>query len=454
MIQQKRLISVTITIICLTTIFSCSTTLGIVTDERGEATIDNIVCTKAGYLIVIYHRDYWSMDIMLDSGPYVRVFKVSEEGSIAEKFSSISVPFSSSINSLGLVQEDNDALRLIGWDGGKLTELWWFKDNQSLEIHNPGTSFTYPYYQCAYVLFPRQVRYTQQVQNYTLIGWSECKDEPVVIVTDGSTTDLINLQNISKGIYYQANAVFIADNSSEAYYAHLISGTNDILIRHLSSNMTLLNETKFTISGTPFTVYGITYFDTLLGLNGDPYVGIRILDPNHETTSDTYQHTFELVNLKKNTSFVLSIPAKDNNYDWNGLVDESGSFHGFFYTDNDGNFIRYVRVNSTGNIELDTTFNPGEKRKTRLDNAPSGGLDGEKIMTFWGDNYIIGAENSGIFLFELSTGTVVISNTEIISFISYRTGMNGAFLFVLVTIVIITIWGRKRFSLVIIKRNM
>ncbi|MHA2245343.1 MAG: hypothetical protein ACXADY_10290 [Candidatus Hodarchaeales archaeon] len=108
MIQQKGLISVTITIICLTTIFSCSTTLGIVT-EQGEASIDNLVCTKEGDIIVIFHRDFRSMDVMLDSGPYVRVLRLSEDHSFDEKFRAMSVPFSS----WGLVQEDNKVLRLI-----------------------------------------------------------------------------------------------------------------------------------------------------------------------------------------------------------------------------------------------------------------------------------------------------------------------------------------------------
>lgn len=457
MILKNGLISAMIMIICLTTIFYCSSTAGIVTDEKGEAIIDSLVCTKEGDLLIIYHREYMPTDIMEDSGPYVRVIRVSKDGAFQNINDSDvllnSFPYSSwGISFWGLVQEDDNALRLVGWNRGELTEVTWEKDNKSLEINNRGTSFTYPHWLCSNVYFPRQARYTQKLQNYTLIGWSECENEPVVIVTDGTTTDLINLQNMSQGVNYQAYAAFMADNSSEAYYAHLISGTNDILIRHLSSNMTILNETRFTIRGTPSSMHHytgrvaeITYFNTLLGLNGDPYVGIRILDPNYETPLDTYQHTFELVNLKKNASFVMSIPAKDNSYDWNGLVDDSGTFHGLFYTDTEDNYIRYVRVTSDGNIDFDTTFTPGKKRTNRHDFSGNEPLTGEKIITFWGEDYIIGAENSGIFLFELASGTMVNFEPEIISFISYEQyGMEGEGLYGLAAIVIITFWWRKK----------
>lgn len=451
MIQQKGLISVTITIICLTTIFSCPTTLGIVTDEKGEATIDNLVCTKEGDIIVIYHREYMPADVWQESGPYVRVHRVSEDDTFQTIIESDQIDYCPEF--WGLIQEDNTTLRLIGWDNGELTELCWFKDNHSIEPHNLGTSFPYSHFSCAAVYFPRQHQYIQKVQNYNLIGWSNCMGEPIVIATDGSTTDLIHPQNISQEVYFQANAAFIADNSSEVYYAHFISRTYDLLIRHLSSNMTILNETRFTLSGTPSD--NISCLDTLLGLNGEPYVGVRILDPNWETPLDTYQHTFELVNLKKNTSFVLSIPVKENIYDWNGLVDESGTFYGFFDSNTDDNFIRYVRVTSDGNIELDTTFTPGE----------NGGVN---IITFWGENYIIGEKNNGIFLFELSTGTVVISNTEILPFIPYYDQYKMAyvyyfifflyifliFLFVLVIIVIIRFWRRKISGVEVPEGNM
>ncbi|MFX0209384.1 MAG: hypothetical protein ACFFDT_25595, partial [Candidatus Hodarchaeota archaeon] len=73
----------------------------------------------------------------------------------------------------------------------------------------------------------------------------------------------------------------------------------------------------------------------------------------------------------------------------------------------------------------------------------------------WGEDYIIGAEISGIFLFELSTGIVVNSNSEVISFISYRFGNPEAPLlffgviiyllpFIFVIIVIIMFWRRKK----------
>ncbi|MFX0207660.1 MAG: hypothetical protein ACFFDT_16855 [Candidatus Hodarchaeota archaeon] len=418
MIKQKGIISVTITFICLTSIFFCSTTLVIAADEKGEAFIDNLVCTKEGDIIIIYHRRYWPSDISEESGPHVRVLRVSEENTFQTIASGMSAPFSS----WGLVQEDNNAFRLIGWDGA---EWWWFKDNHSSKTY-PGVSHP----GCGNVLFPRQVRHTQKLQEYTLMGW--CENEPRVIVTNGTTTDF---QNMTQGVNFTVNAAFIAINSSEAYYSHVISGTSDLLIRHLTSNMTILNEITFTISGTPFR--NISCSDALLGLNGDPYVGVRILDPNWETPLDTYQHTFELVNLKKNGSFVLSIPTKTNYYNWNGLVDESGIFHGFFPTEKDG--VRYVRVTSDGNIEVDFTFT-------------SGGIN---TITFWGSNHIIGEVNNKLFLLELSTATVIISNTEVVPFISYYVGMSFIYyfifflyiffisLFVFVIIIIIRFWLRR-----------
>ncbi|MFX1507125.1 MAG: hypothetical protein ACFFDC_13680 [Promethearchaeota archaeon] len=418
MIKQKGIISVTITVICLTSIFVCSATMGIAADEKGEAFIDNLVCTKEGDIIIIYHRRYWPSDIMEESGPHVRVLRVSEENTFQTIVSGMSAPFSS----WGLVQEDNNAFRLIGWDGA---EWWWFKDNHSSETY-PGVSQP----GCDNVLFPRQVRHTQKIQEYTLMGW--CENEPRVIVTNGTTTDF---QNMTQGVNFTSSAAFLAVNSSEAYYSHFISGTSDLLIRHLSSNMTILNEITFTLNGTPFR--NISCSDALLGLNGDPYVGVRILDPNWETPLDTYQHTFELVNLKKNGSFVLSIPTKTNYYNWNGLVDESGIFHGFFSTDKDG--VRYVQVTSDGNIEVDFTFTSGDIN----------------TITFWGSNHIIGEVNNKLFLLELSTATVIISNTEVVPFISYYVGMSFIYyfifflylfffsLFVLVIIVIIRFWLRR-----------
>ena len=130
MILKNGFFTVIIVIICLLSIFSCSPATGKVTDEKGEAIIDSLVCTKEGDLLIFYHREYLPYDVWENSGPYVRVLRVSKDGDFQNIIDSdvllYSFPYSFwGINFWGLVQEDDNALRLVGWDRGELTEVTW-----------------------------------------------------------------------------------------------------------------------------------------------------------------------------------------------------------------------------------------------------------------------------------------------------------------------------------------
>ena len=328
--NRKSVVLIILLLILITTTLQDNSVLTIdPVKEDGRARFNRVIVTDTGLCLIFYHRQVTQLHTHIDqkNGPYVKAVYITPLGEIINPSPSINLSLNTDVAfdimyndylDVHEVQEEGDTLRLIGYNGGTLYEIWYFKNNGSIFVKDKSILLEWWGYESFH-----QWLYENQITNYTLVGlqWPGRENESLQMVkvdfcgvekifiprTFGSTNPNLRL-------YDGNNSFFLF--YYEGYYGRLII------------NRLFLNGTISSYFVEDLVPTDRRWGSLFRSKDGTLYLGIESLDPYWEDYSrKQYNHTFYLVNLASKQIFSHSFTSQDSSYSWDVLIDSEGCYH-------------------------------------------------------------------------------------------------------------------------------
>jgi hypothetical protein len=403
-------------------------TMELVDEEIGFPIPVDMVCSEAGYCMIFYYRSYYNdTHVGLSSGLLVKVVKLSTTNEIQTLADSTPIPYEHAEYTgigypdlqLGLIQEDENTLRAIGWLEGQLIDCWWFNDNQTLNIHVKKGLYDYHYdtFDSNDMLFPRQYARMTEIEPYNLTGLIDSYTAITYnFLTTNGTTATLTPVSADKIDFW---TTFVIDNESNVYVAEAEGNPNStssiIEIRKGNLNGTWGASTKINLDVS--IMYPLHNWHGLLGLDGVPYAGIDVVDPQFtDIQRDEYIHHFVWINLQTGSHVTIPYRTPGMDFpDWDARVDEKGHLHLVYsisYSANAEKKAQYLQVHPNGTIAVSADLKYGSEH---LD------IRGVSSIDFTGTKHLVTTldQNDDVWLLivDTETGAVVNLDKAVIPFI-------------------------------------
>ncbi|MFW9780375.1 MAG: hypothetical protein ACFFE8_16150 [Candidatus Heimdallarchaeota archaeon] len=329
-------------------------------DDEGVRSIFRVILTKEGDCLVFYTVPTKNNPNIVKS--YVRVLRLFLDGSssyITPRYdcppigsASYATPRDgySGPDNVGLIQEDENSLRVISWYNGSLYEIWYDKKEETLDVIDKGHFFDIGVCSFAYS------RYEWGINEYFVIGNYNDYKTPYdldLVLADMNSVEIKTYAlpydyTYVYSLYDTRGYVFWQVSNSLGYYPYRFRNkSNEIIIQEVRIDGGELNEVK------SFKIPFKDHFWFLIE-NQTPYLIMQPFYYINETNTEQY-----LVNLQENQEVVLQFSAYPN---WHAypprvIIGDEGIIHAFVVYDventahMDAIHFEYTKFNPDGSIK-------------------------------------------------------------------------------------------------------
>ncbi|MFX1515842.1 MAG: hypothetical protein ACFFC6_05990 [Promethearchaeota archaeon] len=427
---RKFIVLIILLLNITTTFYDTTLTTADLTKEEGFARFNRIICTDTGLCLIFYHRLVSHGDVCEAKGPFVKAVNITPLGKITYQRPSINFSMNADVTfnilynndfDVHEVQEEGDAVRLIGYNEGTLYEIWYFKNNNSVLVKEKKITEWWEYERFY------QWLYQTQITNYTLVGiqWSNRENESLqLVIVDFHSVEKISIPR-TLGFTGTADQHFYDGNNSVFL----------IYIENYPSSRLIINQLFLngSMSNCLVEELGLTsrrYGSLFRNKDEMFFLGIRCYDPFWQDSLTQYNHTFYLINFASKQFFSHSFLSQDSTYRWDVLLDSEGHphviLHEYFAT-------RFLKFSPYGELLFQSVLLLPETGRA---NIP------RESFTLFQDTFLIGGyyeENydAGIFVLNISTGKIIDENKSLLPSIEYSPGLIKGFGVVFVLLVLL-----------------
>ncbi|MHA1977172.1 MAG: hypothetical protein ACW98F_18900 [Candidatus Hodarchaeales archaeon] len=208
-------------------------------EEGGIDTIDRIIVTKEGQCLIFYMASQKRPNSTRIARSYVRVLDLDLDGNSSYITPRFPVPRINLVR-IGLIQEDNQNLRMKCWSNGTRYDIWYHKDEKTIEVQNKGK-----YFNTGTCTFCKPL-YEWGIEEKTVIGkYTSAPEYPKwgheLVIEEDNTIRVELLRNTSSQTYF----CFYQKNSTYGYYTYREGSITVVIDVQIRGTVNIIKTRRF-----------------------------------------------------------------------------------------------------------------------------------------------------------------------------------------------------------------